>query len=41
MSRNGPRDPRDIAVAHVRKDGVPAATLTRVEGGIEFAYLDS
>src|SRR5690606_28199047 len=31
-------DPRDIRTAHVLKDGVPAAALTRVEGGVEFAY---
>jgi serine/threonine-protein kinase HipA len=31
-------DPRDIRTAHVLKNGVPAATLTRVEGGVEFAY---
>ena len=31
-------DPRDVRTAHVLKDGVPAATLRRVEGGIEFAY---
>lgn len=31
-------DPRDVQVAHVLKDGVPAATLARVDGGVEFAY---
>lgn len=31
-------DPRDIRTAHVLKDGVPAATLTRFEGRVEFAY---
>jgi len=31
-------DPRDVRVAHVLKDGRPAATLTRVDGGVEFAY---
>lgn len=31
-------DPRDVRTAHVLKDGVPAATLTRVDGGVEFAY---
>lgn len=31
-------DPRDVSTAHVLKDGVPAATLIRVDGGVEFAY---
>ena len=31
-------DPRDVTVAHVLKAGVPAATLERVDGGIEFSY---
>ena len=31
-------DPREVGTAHVLKDGVPAATLTRVEGEVEFAY---
>lgn len=34
----GEPDPRDVRVAHVLKDGRPAATLTRVDGGVEFAY---
>lgn len=38
-------DPRDVRVAHVLKSGQPAATLTRVDGAVEFtyspAYLDS
>ncbi|USQ75670.1 type II toxin-antitoxin system HipA family toxin [Ornithinimicrobium cryptoxanthini] len=41
MTRVGagtPSDPREIQVAHVVKDGQPAATLTRTAGGVEFAY---
>ncbi|WP_237565327.1 type II toxin-antitoxin system HipA family toxin [Ornithinimicrobium cavernae] len=34
---NGP-DPREVREAHVLKDGRPAATLTRVDGGVEFTY---
>lgn len=33
-------DPREISVAHVLKDGVPAATLTRRDGGVEFSYTN-
>ena len=33
-------DPRDVAVAHVLKDGTPAGTLRRVDGGVEFSYRD-
>lgn len=41
MTRVGPgtpTDPREIQLAHVVKDGQPAATLTRAAGGVEFAY---
>lgn len=31
-------DPRDVKTAHVLKDGVPAATLRRVDSRVEFAY---
>lgn len=36
--KDGRTDPRDVRVAHVLKDGVPAATLERVDGGVAFAY---
>lgn len=32
-------DPRDVRVANVWKAGRPAATLTRTDAGVEFAYL--
>ena len=45
VAAGSPSDPRDVRVAHVLKDGQPAATLTRTAGGVEFgyttAYLDS
>lgn len=31
-------DPRDVQVAHVLKDRTPAATLSRVDGGVQFSY---
>lgn len=33
-----PTDPRQVDTAYVLKDGVLAATLTRTEGAVEFAY---
>lgn len=34
----GPTDPRQAGTAYVLKDGVLAATLTRTDGAVEFAY---
>lgn len=39
-TRDQDADPREVHVAHVLKDGVPAATLTRTEGGVEFSYTE-
>jgi len=39
-TRGGEADPRRIAQADVLVDGVPAATLTRRDGLVEFAYRD-
>ena len=33
-------DPRDVRVAHVLKDGTPAATLERTADGVRFDYRE-
>lgn len=38
MTVPGGEDPREVRVAHVLKDGVPAGTLTRGDGGVLFSY---